>query len=137
MLNLNGIFNSGTNTLEYTTRATDRRVQFRTRAWAFAGDAADRLQIVYTEHGTNSYGDRNIRAVMERQIIATAVSTGFWSVWMTVFYNAVSNGSLTPIGENVNSLLYRLFVQGRPQLSMSFRNIDTDRIGIAAMGDIQ
>ncbi len=76
-------------------KASDRRVANRTAAWGRAVTAADALAKYFAPHNqtavqnpnkaaTDAAADPKIR-LLKRQIAMTAVATGFWSVWVTVF----------------------------------------------------
>ena len=135
MLKLNGIYESGK--LQYRTTATDRRVYFRTLAWDYALNATQRLETVYSEHNSNSALDQEVRAIMERQITSTAVSSGFWSVWMTVFYQEVNAGHLNLVaGDSIQKLLKRLFITGIPALDLRFKGTALSRVGAVHIGDM-
>lgn len=132
MVNLNGIFRDATyndvtgvwdgGRLQYLSSASDRRVQLRTKTWRFALSATERLHAVNTTHPAS-------RNLMERQIISTAVSCGFWSVWMTVFSNEVNAGRLAlAAGDTLPTLLQRLFVTGVPALDIRFPGTDVARV---------
>jgi len=59
-------------TRQQIERATDRRYQKRSDAWRAAADARDDLRTADSPE-------------LRRTIVRLAKSTGFWSVWMTVF----------------------------------------------------
>jgi hypothetical protein len=100
-------------------KVSDRRVANRTRAWGTATALAAKLAGYYTRYNTvmpatlaatQASADPAIQLLV-RQIAATAVATGFWSVWMTVFKSA----TYTFINDTVrNELLCRMFVSTFP-----------------------
>lgn len=74
---------------------------------------------------------------MERQIISTAISAGFWSVWVTVFYQEFTANRLTlATNDTIQALIKGLFITGISFLDLRFLGTDTARIGVGAMGDI-
>ncbi|HQR35478.1 MAG TPA: HNH endonuclease [Blastocatellia bacterium] len=62
-------------------RASDRRVANRTIAW----DRATRLAGYLEPYYRNPAGNQGAINLLKAQIKETAIATGFWSVWMTVF----------------------------------------------------
>ncbi|HEV2708192.1 MAG TPA: hypothetical protein VGV59_19915 [Pyrinomonadaceae bacterium] len=72
---------------------TDQRVRQRTNVWQLAQNAVTRLR--------NSRDNALVYNLMCEQITATAMYSGFWSTWMTVFWSAFQDGDL----------LTRLFIE--------------------------
>lgn len=62
-------------------KASDRRVANRTIAW----DRATRLAGYLEPYYQNPVGNQGAISLLKAQIKETAIATGFWSVWMTVF----------------------------------------------------
>lgn len=62
-------------------KASDRRVTNRTIAW----DRATRLAGYLEPYYHNPVGNQGAINLLKAQIKETAIATGFWSVWMTVF----------------------------------------------------
>jgi len=137
MLNLNAGYDAKTNTMKYRTTATDRRIKHRTKAWDYALRAIANLKAVYQEFPDDDHSDQMMRTAIERQVISTAISAGFWSVWVTVFYNEVTANRFTlPTNDTIQTLIKRLFITGISLLDIRFLGTDTARIGVAQMGDI-
>jgi len=133
LVQLNNNYDSSTGELSYNTKYTDRRILFRTRAWEMASQSVQRLNTINTTYKTVSPQDTLMRNLMERQIIATAISAGFWSVWMTVFYQAaIDNPSRLALadGDTLPNLLTRLFITGTPALDILFKGTDANRVNL-------
>jgi hypothetical protein len=82
-------------------KASDRRVFNRTTAWMRAERLAALLEGYYPPAGTN----QPTITLLQEQIKETAIATGFWSIWMTVFKSHVFVDNNTR-----NQLLRDLFV---------------------------
>jgi hypothetical protein len=72
------------------SRVSDRRFLYRNQAWDLATEAAHRLHAFYS-----LTQDPVLRETMHRQIVATAVHSGFWSVWVTRFWTALNEPTWT------------------------------------------
>jgi 5-methylcytosine-specific restriction endonuclease McrA len=137
MLNLNGGYSN--NALAFYTQASDRRIQYRTAAWKYALAAAQRLNTVNQACPGNTRLEVVSRQAIERQIVSTAVSAGFWSVWVTVFHQeyAAQPSRLTLAqGDTIQKLLGRLFLRGTEEIDIRFVGTDAAMIGVQALGDI-
>jgi hypothetical protein len=71
----------------------DQRVRQRTQVWQVAQSSAERLR--------QSTGNSLVYNLMCEQITTTAMYGGFWSAWMTVFWNTFRD----------SDLLTRLFIE--------------------------
>lgn len=85
-------YNAKTNTLtlapENVNAAWDPRLSARTEAWLTAHEVLANLD------KANRTGLSGVAEMVWRQAIALAQKTGFWSVWMTVFWQAYQNLTL-------------------------------------------
>lgn len=83
-------YDDATNTLQIPfadySEASDQRIQERTDAWNAAIQATQQLQICV--------GAPVPYAMMAEQIAVTARYSGFWSSWMTVFWQAFKDSAL-------------------------------------------
>lgn len=64
------------------TRNSDRRMSKRTRTWFMALEAVSRL---------NEAAASPVLSDLEDLIIQTAIATGYWSVWVSVFQTFLAN----------------------------------------------
>jgi 5-methylcytosine-specific restriction endonuclease McrA len=137
MLHLNGIYDSANNHILDAANNVDRRLAQRTRAWNLALSAATRLQTIYQQYSGAGAADEDIRESMEQQIISTMYAAGFWSVWLTVFGQALAAHQLTPIATDTPiAMVKRLFVRGGTTFAVRFPGIDLQRVGLYALGDL-
>ncbi len=137
LVGLNGGYDATQTRLDYSTEATDRRIKHRTKAWKYALNATRRLHTVNQACPGNTPPDIGARRALERQIISTAISAGFWSVWVTVFYQEQhANRLMLAPRDTIQTLLGRLFISGNKQLDLFFPSTDNTMIGVAALGDI-
>lgn len=97
---------------------SDRRVEYRTAAWTEAVNAAARLKTIYDEcPDKQNDGHMALRSDMEHLVTCSAVATGFWSVWLTVFHNETLGWGAGTLSEaDRTALLHRLFVVAPPHL---------------------
>ncbi len=66
---------------EFHENASDRRVFNRTAAW----DRAEKLATLLVTYHSNVAANQLAIDLLKDQIKETAIATGFWSIWMTVF----------------------------------------------------
>jgi len=112
-------YNDASNTLimplDHYQQHIDNRTFERTKTWAEAVAAMERLQQLETQlEGTSL---TMVREHLLDQISTTAYFKGNWSVWMTVFNNYIPNN---------HPLLHRLFISD----TRYFKNIDTEKLGL-------
>jgi len=108
--------------------ASDRRGLYRDAAWNEALASAERLRKMYELTEKDAGRGEALRAAMRRQVAATAVATGFWSVWVSVFWEQLHTPGWTrlldPSGtdaeERARELARQLFVTGYPALGLVF-----------------
>jgi hypothetical protein len=89
-------------------KVSDRRVFNRTATWNRASTMATTLAGYYAALGAAANADPAV-IMYKRQIKMAAISSGFWSVWVTVF-----NQQTFVDDDTRNALICELFVQAFP-----------------------
>ncbi|MCM3883852.1 HNH endonuclease signature motif containing protein [Frankia sp. R82] len=87
----------------------DRRADNRTTTWRVAVRLANDLA---SFGNTLAAYDGELAGLLIDQIVATATSLGFWSVWMTVFRARLTQAGM--LTTSIDALLLRLFVRTFP-----------------------
>lgn len=131
LVKLNNDYDPMANSISAPNSSSDQMIFARSRTWTAAQRAVQNLKAVYIAYPD----DIDIINAMHRQVVATAVATGFWSVWMTVFWNALQTHELVPPFDTPETdYMDALFVTGFPQFLLNFPNIaynvpgQTDRL---------
>lgn len=131
LVRLNATYDEDARTFDLDQSDTDYMVLLRTDAWDYAVDATTRLNTIYANFpDKDNVTHQAMHDIMKRQILTTAIATGFWSVWMTVFYKQIDSGALDlqNIYTDAEAMLNDFFVTGVSNFLLNFPGIDADRI---------